>query len=87
VTGRWLQKAGVFGIGPEDGSLNMALDEMHVALVLLARTTTRRRQALVSLFCSLPCRRLWMRSTLCYNSYIFKVYLLIQSMLHVWIDQ
>jgi hypothetical protein len=43
VTGRWLQKADVFGIGPEDSSLKMALDEMHVALVLLARTTTRIR--------------------------------------------
>jgi hypothetical protein len=45
VTRRWLQKAGVFGIGPEDSSLNMALDEMHVALALLARATTRRRYA------------------------------------------
>jgi hypothetical protein len=43
VTGRWLQKAGVLGIGLEDSSLMMALDEMHVALALLARTTTRRR--------------------------------------------
>jgi hypothetical protein len=43
VTGRWLQKAGVFGIGPEDSSLKMALDEMHAALALLARTTTRKR--------------------------------------------
>jgi hypothetical protein len=43
VTGRWLQKAGVFEIRPEDISLKMALDEMHVALALLARTTTRRR--------------------------------------------
>jgi hypothetical protein len=41
VTGRWLQKAGVSGIGPEDSSLKMALDEMHVALALLARTMTR----------------------------------------------
>jgi hypothetical protein len=61
VTGRWLQKAGVFGIGPEDSSLKMALDETHVALALLARTTTRRQQALVSLAFSLPCRRSWMR--------------------------
>jgi hypothetical protein len=43
VIGRWLQKAGVFGIGPEDSSLKMALDEMHVVLALLARTTIRRR--------------------------------------------
>jgi hypothetical protein len=43
VTGRWLQKAGVFGIGPEYSSLKMALDEMHVVLALLSRTTTRRR--------------------------------------------
>jgi hypothetical protein len=43
VTGRWLQKAGVFKFGPEDSSLKMALDEMHVALPLLARTTTTRR--------------------------------------------
>jgi hypothetical protein len=42
VTGRWLQKVGVFRIGPNDSSLKMALDEMHVALALLARTTTRR---------------------------------------------
>jgi hypothetical protein len=51
VTGRWLQKAGVFGIGLEDSSLKMALDEMHVALALLARTTPRRRWALVFLAC------------------------------------
>jgi hypothetical protein len=57
VTERWLQKAGVFGIRPKDSSLKMALDEMHVALALLARTTTRRRLDLVSLACSLPCRR------------------------------
>jgi hypothetical protein len=43
VTGRWLQKAGVFEMGSEDSSLKMALDEMHVVLALLARTTTRRR--------------------------------------------
>jgi hypothetical protein len=43
VTGRWLQKADVFGIKPEDSSLKLSLDEMHVALALLARTTTRRR--------------------------------------------
>jgi hypothetical protein len=43
VTGRWLQKAGVFGIGPEDSTLKMALDEMHVVLALLPRTTTIRR--------------------------------------------
>jgi hypothetical protein len=42
VTVRWLQKAGVFEIGPEDSRLKMDLDEMHVALALLARTTTRR---------------------------------------------
>jgi hypothetical protein len=42
VTGRLLQKAGVFRIGPEDSSLKMALDEMHVALALFARTMTRR---------------------------------------------
>jgi hypothetical protein len=36
VTGRWLQKVGVFGIGLEDSSLKMALDEMHVTLALLA---------------------------------------------------
>jgi hypothetical protein len=42
VTGRWLQKVGVFGIGPEDSSLKMALDAMHVALALLARTTSRK---------------------------------------------
>jgi hypothetical protein len=42
VTGRWLQKADVFGIGPEDSSLKMTLDEMLVALALLARTTTIR---------------------------------------------
>jgi hypothetical protein len=41
VTGRWLQKAGIFRIGPEDSSLKMVLDEMHAALALLARTTTR----------------------------------------------
>jgi hypothetical protein len=39
VTERWLQKADVFGIGPVDSNLKMALDEMHVALALLARTT------------------------------------------------
>jgi hypothetical protein len=43
VIRRWLQKAGVFGIGQEDSSLKMALDAMHVALALLAKTTTRRR--------------------------------------------
>jgi hypothetical protein len=43
VTGWLLQKASVFRIGPEDSSLKMALDEMHVALALLARTTTRRQ--------------------------------------------
>jgi hypothetical protein len=43
VTGQWLQKAGVFGFEVEDSSLKMALDEMHVALYLLARTTTRGR--------------------------------------------
>jgi hypothetical protein len=43
VTGWWLQKAGVFGIGSEDSSLKMVLDEMHVALALWARTKTRRR--------------------------------------------
>jgi hypothetical protein len=43
VTRRWLQKAGVFGIRLEDSSLKMALDEMHLALSLLARTTTRRQ--------------------------------------------
>jgi hypothetical protein len=32
VTGWWLQKAGVFGIRPEDSILKIALDEMHVAL-------------------------------------------------------
>jgi hypothetical protein len=42
VTERGFLKAGVFGIGPEDCSLKMALDEMHVALALLAGTTTRR---------------------------------------------
>jgi hypothetical protein len=42
VTGRWHQKAGVFGIGPKDSSSKMSLDEMHVALALLSRTTTRR---------------------------------------------
>jgi hypothetical protein len=42
VTERGFRKAGVFGIGPEDSSLKMALDEMHVTLALLARTTTRR---------------------------------------------
>jgi hypothetical protein len=87
VTARWLQKACFFRIRPEDSSLKIALDEMHVALALLARTTTRRQLALVSLSCSLPFRRSWMRSTLCYNSYIFKVYLLMQSMLHVRIDR
>jgi hypothetical protein len=35
VKGQWLQKVGVFGIEPEDSSLMMALDEMHVALALL----------------------------------------------------
>jgi hypothetical protein len=35
-------KGGVFGFGPEDSSLKMALDEMHVVLALLARTMTRR---------------------------------------------
>jgi hypothetical protein len=34
VTERFPRKAGVFGIGPEDSSLKMALDEMHVALAL-----------------------------------------------------
>jgi hypothetical protein len=43
VTGQWLQKAGVLGIGPEDSSLKMAMNEMHVALALLSRTMTRRR--------------------------------------------
>jgi hypothetical protein len=43
VTGRWLQKAGIFRIGPEDSSLKIALDEIHVTLALLSRTTTRRR--------------------------------------------
>jgi hypothetical protein len=42
VTGWCLQKVGVFGIEPEDSLLKMALDEIHVALALLARTTTRR---------------------------------------------
>jgi hypothetical protein len=42
VIERLPRKAGVFGMGPEDSSLKMALDEMHVALALLARTTTRR---------------------------------------------
>jgi hypothetical protein len=42
VTGRWLQKAGIFGIRTEDSSLKMAVDEMLVALALLDRTTTRR---------------------------------------------
>jgi hypothetical protein len=37
VTGWWLQKAGVFGIRPNDSSLKIALDEMPVALALLAR--------------------------------------------------
>jgi hypothetical protein len=32
VIGQWLQKAGVFGIGPEDSSLKIALDEIHVML-------------------------------------------------------
>jgi hypothetical protein len=40
VTGRWLQKAGVFRIGC---SLKMALDKMLVALALLDRTMTRRQ--------------------------------------------
>jgi hypothetical protein len=43
VTVRWLQKAGVFGIGPDDSSLKMALDEMHVTLALFSRTMNRRR--------------------------------------------
>jgi hypothetical protein len=43
VTERFPQKVGIFGIGPEDSSLKMALDEMHVTLALLARTRTRRR--------------------------------------------
>jgi hypothetical protein len=43
VTGRWLQKVGVFGVRPKGSSLKMALDEMHVALALLDRTMTRRR--------------------------------------------
>jgi hypothetical protein len=38
VTERLPRKAGIFGNGPEDSSLKMALDEMHVALALLART-------------------------------------------------
>jgi hypothetical protein len=42
VIERLPRKAGVFEIGPEDSSLKMALDEMHDALDLLARTTTRR---------------------------------------------
>jgi hypothetical protein len=42
VTERLPRKADVFGIRPEDSSLKMALDKMHVALALLARTTTRR---------------------------------------------
>jgi hypothetical protein len=43
VTERWLQKASAFGIRLEDSSSKMALDEMHVALALVARTTTRGR--------------------------------------------
>jgi hypothetical protein len=42
VTEQGFRKAGVFGIGPEDSSLKMALDEMHVVLALLAGTMTRR---------------------------------------------
>jgi hypothetical protein len=42
VTEWGFRKVGVFGIGPEDSSLKMALDEMHVVLALLAGTTTRR---------------------------------------------
>jgi hypothetical protein len=40
VTERGFRKADVFGIGPEDSSLKMALDETHIALALLARTKT-----------------------------------------------
>jgi hypothetical protein len=54
MTGRWLQKAGVFRIGSDDSSLKMALDEMLVALAFLDRTMTRRQQSLVSLACSYP---------------------------------
>jgi hypothetical protein len=42
MTERGFRKVGVFGIGPEDSSLKMSLDEMHVALALLAGTTTHR---------------------------------------------
>jgi hypothetical protein len=42
VTERGFQKVGVFGIGSEDSSLKMALDEKYAALALLAGTTTRR---------------------------------------------
>jgi hypothetical protein len=42
VTEQGFRKVGVFGIGPEDSSLKMALDEMHVALALFAGTMTRR---------------------------------------------
>jgi hypothetical protein len=42
VTGRCLQKVGVFRIRPEDSSLKMALDEMHVTLAPLERAMTRR---------------------------------------------
>jgi hypothetical protein len=36
VTERLPRKAGVLEIRPKDSSLKMALDEMHVALALLA---------------------------------------------------
>jgi hypothetical protein len=42
VTERGFRKAGVCGIEPEDSSLKMALDEMHVALALLDGYTTTR---------------------------------------------
>jgi hypothetical protein len=42
VTEWGFRKAGVFRIGPEDSSLKMALDEMLVAIALLAGTMTTR---------------------------------------------
>jgi hypothetical protein len=42
VTEWGFRKAGVFRIGLEDSSLRTTLDEMHVALALLAGTATRR---------------------------------------------
>ena len=51
-----------------------ALDEMHVELTRLARTTTRMR--VIGLVMLYPYRCSWMRSTFVHHSYLSKVHLL-----------